>query len=179
MVFRRFNRSLHPVISTKNVHETSSILGAVTNTTALVLVTTVDSATLAVPNSVERGSSVNSLFLSLFFYSEGGELATEVPLVDWYIMKNPGGNFSGFDATNFPTPGAQGTHDNKRYIFHTEKGLAGGGDASLTGVPMVFKGVIRIPRHMRKMNANDTIIINARSNFATKFCIQVIYKWFH
>ncbi len=175
----RFRRSLHPVISTKNVHETSGILGAGTNTTALTLVTTVDSASLAVPNSVERGGNVGSFFLSAFFIGEGGELASEVPLVDWYVMKNPGGNFSGFDATNFPTPGAQGVHDNKRYIFHTEKGLTGGGDASLSGVPMIFKNPIRIPRHMQKMNANDTIILNARSNFATKFCVQVIYKWMH
>ncbi len=175
----RFNRSLHPVVSTKNVQEFSGIMAASTNATSLTIVTTVDSATLAVPNSVERGSTVNSFFFSCFFITEGGEIANEVPLVDWYLMKNPGGNFTGFDTTNFPTPGSQGVHDNKRYIFHTEKGLAGGGDVSLSGVPMIFKGVIRIPRHMRKMNANDTIIFNTRSNFATKFCAQAIYKWYH
>ncbi len=180
MVFRR-NRgnALRPVISTKNVTETSAILAAGTDTVVLTVVNTVDSATLAANNSVERGAKVNGLFLSCFWYSEGGELASEVPLVDWYIMKNNGNNFSGFDATNFPTPGAQGTHDNKRFIFHTEKGLTGGGDASLSGVPMIFKGVIALPRGMRKMNANDRIIICARSNFATKFCIQAIYKWYH
>ncbi len=139
----------------------------------------VDSATLAASDSVERGSTINSIFLSLFFYSEGGEVATEVPLVDWYIIKNPGDTFTAFDATELPTPGNTGVHDNKRYIFHTEKGLAGGRDASLSGVPMVFKGVLRIPRVYRKMNANDKITIAARTNFATKFCCQAIYKWFH
>ncbi len=178
MVFNRGNR-LRPVVSTKNVVETSAILGAGVDTVALTVVNTVDSATLAASNSVERGSTVNGVFMSLFFIAEGGEVANEVPLVDWYVFKNNGNNFSGFDATNLPTPGATGIHDNKRYIIHTEKGLTGGGDVSLAGVPMVFKGVIVLPRSFRKMNANDRLIIVARANFATKFCIQAIYKWFH
>ncbi len=180
MVFRRrMGNALRPIISTKNVVETSSILAAGTDTVALTVVNTVEAPTLATTNSVGRGAKVNGIFVSMFYITEGGEIAAEVPLVDWYIMKNNGNNFSGFDATNLPTPGATGSHDNKRFIFHTEKGLAGGGDASLSGVPMVFKGVIAFPRGMRKMNANDRIIICARANFATKFCIQAIYKWYH
>ncbi len=180
MVFRRRQgNALRPVISTKNVIETSGILAAGTNTVALTLIDTADSASLAVSNSVERGSKVNGVFISLFFYSEGGEVANEVPLVDWYIFKNPGDNYSGFAAGQLPIPGSTGISDNKRYIFHTEKGLTGGGDASLAGVPMVFKGVIALPRAFRKMNANDRVIIVARANFATKFCIQCIYKWYH
>ncbi len=155
-------------------------MAAGTNTVLDLIVATVDSATLAQVDSVERGSTINGIFLSVFFISEGGEIANEVPLVDWYIIKNPGNNFANtFDATNLPTPGATGSHDNKRFIFHTEKGLTGGGDASLSGIPMVFKGVIRIPRVYRKMNANDVIQVAARANFATKFCIQAIYKWYH
>ncbi len=181
MVFRRgFRRSLHPVISTKNVEDTSTVLAATTNTVIDVLAVAVETPTLAATDSVARGSTINGLYLSLFFISEGGEVANEVPLVDWYILKNPGNNFaSTFDASNLPTPGNTGSHDNKRYIFHEEKALAGGGDASLAGVPMAFKGVIVIPRGMRKMNANDRIVIAARANFATKFCLKAIYKWYH
>ncbi len=155
-------------------------MAAGTDTIIVTIANTVDAPTLAVNNQVGRGSSINGLFLSIFFYTEGGEVANEVPLVDWYILKNPGFSFTTvFDAANLPTPGATGVHDNKRFIFHTEKGLAGGGDASLAGVPMVFKSVLAIPRGMRKMNANDRIIICARANFATKFCVQAIYKWYH
>ncbi len=175
----RFRRNLHPVISTKNVSETSSIVGAGVNTVLLTLVNTVDAPTLAATNSVARGATVNGVFLSIFIYSEGGEVANEVPLADWYIIKNPGGNFTTFSATGLPTPGATGSFDNKRFIFHTEKGLTGGGDASLTGVPMVFKGVIALPRGFRKMNANDSVQICIRTNFAAKVCVQAIYKWFH
>jgi len=175
----RFRRSLHPVVSTKNVSESAQIIAATTNTILQTVVNTVEAPTLAATNSVARGSTVNGIYLSLFIYSEGGEVSNEVPLVDWYIMKNPGGNFTTFSATGLPSPGATGSHDNKRYIFHTEKGLTGGGDASLAGVPMVFKGVLVLPRGMRKMNANDTVIVAIRSNFAIKVCIQAIYKWFH
>ncbi len=180
MVFRRrMGNALRPVVSTKNVIETSGILAAGVNTVALTLIDTADSASLAVSNSVERGSKVNGIFLSIFFYTEGGEVANEVPLVDWYILKNNGDSLAGFGVNDLPIPGSSGISDNKRYIFHTEKGLAGGGNASLAGVPMVFKGVIALPRGFRKMNANDRVIIVARANFATKFCIQSIYKWYH
>ncbi len=172
--------ALRPIISTKNVVETSGILPAGTDTVLDELTNAVDAPTLAVTNSVARGSKVNGLFLSLYFITEGGEVANEVPLVDWYIIKNPGFSFTTvFDATNLPTPGSTGDHDNKRFIFHTEKALAGGGNASLSGVPMVFKGVIVIPKGYQKHNANDRIQVCARANFATKFCIQSIYKWYH
>ncbi len=167
----RFRKNLHPVVSTKNVNETSGIIAAGTNTILLNVTTTVDAPTLAAINSVQRGSTVNGFFLSIFFYTEGGEVASEVPLVDWYVIKVPGNNFTTFGAGLLPVPGSQGINDNKRFVFHTEKGLSGGGDASLAGVPMVFKGVIGIPRGFRKHNAEDRILIAARANFATKFCV--------
>ncbi len=177
MVFRR---GLRPINSTKNIREASGILAATTNTIIDVIVITVENATLANSDQIERGSTVNSVFLSNFFISEGGEVANEVPLVDWYIIKDTGGRMraAGFVADGLPTPGATGVHENKRYILHTEKGLTGGGDASLSGVPMIFKGVIRIPRGMRSFKANDELTVVGRSNFATKFCNQAIYKWF-
>ncbi len=179
MVFRR-QKALHPVVSTKNISELSSIIPAVTNTVSLIIADAVDNPALAQLDEVERGSVINGMFFSCFFYSEGGEIANEVPLVDWYIIKDPGGSFGNtFNATSLPTPGATGVHVNKRYIIHTEKGLAGGGDASLNGVPMVFKGVIAFPKHLRRMNSGDRWLFCTRSNFATKTCSQAIYKWYH
>ncbi len=178
--FRGRGNALRPIISTKNVVETSGILAANTNTVLDTITNALETPSLAVTESVARGATVNGLYYSLFFITEGGEVANEVPLVDWYIIKNPGNNFqTTFDATNLPSPGSTGSHDNKRFIFHTEKALAGGGNASLTGVPMVFKGVIIIPRGYKKHNANDRILVCARANFATKFCSQAIYKWYH
>ncbi len=119
------------------------------------------------------------MFVEIFFISEGGEVANEVPLVDWYLIKNGGNSFGAtFDASNLPTPGATGLHINKRHILHEEKGLTGGGNASLTGIPMVFKGVIRIPKGSQRIGESDVFRICARANFASKFCVKVIYKWF-
>ncbi len=177
MVFRRRSDSRRPIDSVKHIVETSGIIAAGTNTVLLNLATEVATYTVADIDGVPVGANVNSMFLSCFFIAEGGELATEVPLVDWYIIKNPGSTWgTTFDATNLPTPGATGSHINKRHIFHTEKGLTGGGEVSLAGIPMVFKGVISIPRHMRRFGSDDAITVCARANFATKFCFQAIYK---
>ncbi len=169
-----------PIVSIKNVFDASNVLVAGANTTIAQFADAVDSATLADPNGVEKGSKIYSFFLTIYIYSEGGELATEVPLVDWYVCKDPGTLMQtiGFSATGFPTPGATGTHLNKRFIFHEEKGLAGGGDASLSGVPMVFKGVLKVPKGYQTMRIGDRLTLNIRSNFAAKVCTKVIYKWY-
>ncbi len=160
----------------KHVVDSSSILGAGVSTVAQPTIDGVDAYQLSDVNGVPTGSSVNGIYLSMFFISEGGELAAEVPLVDWYLIHNPGDAFgTTFDGNNLPTPGVTGSHKNKRFIIHEEKGLTGGGDASLAGVPMVFKGVIGIPRKWRRIGQDDGIIICARANFATKFCIKTIY----
>ncbi len=174
---RRGGMSLRPVDSKKHIVEISGILGAGVNTVALTLIAGVDTYTLPDSDGVPTGSRVNGIFISSFYIAEGGEVANEVPLVDWYVIHNPGNAFTTtFNVANLPTPGATGVHLNKRHIVHTEKGLTGGGDVSLAGIPMVFKGVIVLPKQWRRIGENDTWLLCARSNFATKFCIQAIYK---
>ncbi len=173
----RMNSSRRPIDSKKHIVELSGILAAGTNTVVLNLIDGLDTYTLATANGVPTGAKVSSFYLSAFFYGEGGEIANEVPLVDWYVIKNPGNAWGiTFTATTLPTPGATGVHKNKRYIIHTEKALTGGGDVSLSGVPMAFKGVIRIPRGMQRTGEDDRLLFCARANFATKFYIQAIYK---
>ncbi len=179
MVFSRRGMSLRPIQSTKHIVEFSGILAAGANTVLLTVASGTDNPVLANVSEVQPGHKIGSIFVSFFAITEGGEVANEVPLVDWYIINNPGNTFAAtFTATTNPTPGATGSHINKRFIFHTEKGLAGGGDASLAGVPMIFKGVLKVPRGRQRVGQNDRITINARSNFATKFCVQCIYKSF-
>ncbi len=168
---------LRPIDSVKHIVTSTSVLVAITNTVVVPVTDGVDTYTLADTNGVPTGAKVSSFFLSAYFISEGGEVASEVPLVDWYIIHNPGGVYgTTFDADNLPTPGSTGSHKNKRHIIHEERGLAGGGDASLSGVPMIFKGVIRIPRGMQRVGQDDTIQLVARATFNTKFCVQCIYK---
>ncbi len=136
----------------------------------------VRNAVLANASDIDVGSKVSSIFYEIFVFSEGGEIANEVPLVDFYFLKNPGNSWGAFNATNLPTPGATGTHINKRHVLHEEKGLAGGGDVSLAGVPMVFKGSIRIPRGRQRFGESDQFIVAIRTNFASKVCCKAIYK---
>ncbi len=179
MVFRNRGMGLRPINSIKNVVDNSGLIPAVTNTSIHLPIFGVRNADLATSNEVDVGSKISSVFIELFFFSEGGELANEVPLVDWYIIKDPGNSWSTvFDAGNLPTPGATGVHKNKRHILHEEKGLTGGGNLSLSGVPMVFKGVIKIPRGRQRWGEADVLRIAARTNFATKFCVKTVYKWF-
>ncbi len=176
MGLRQRNR-LRPIDSVKHIVETSGILAASTNTVLMDIIKGADTYTLAQVEEVPTGARVNSFFFSAFFIAEGGEVANEVPLVDWYLIKNSGNTFGTvFTATTHPTPGTTGTHVNKRFIIHTEKGLTGGGEVSLAGVPMIFKGVIRIPRMFQRVGQDDKLSLAARSNFATKFCLQAIYK---
>ncbi len=176
----RFRRNFHPVNSRKNIVETSGILGAGTVSLLDTITRTVEDASLANQDEVEPGCTISSIYLSLYFISEGGEIASEVPLVDWYICMDKANVMGtiGFTANGLPSPGSTGTHKNKYKIFHTEKALAGGGDISLAGVPMVFKGVLKIPKMWRTHHIDDQIKIVGRSNFATKFCLQAIYKWY-
>ncbi len=174
-----FRRNLQVINRRKNVVDQSGILAAGVNTVLDNIITVVDQADLASVDEVTTGSRVNGFFMSFFAIAEGGEIANEVPLVDWYVIKDSGGAFgTTFDATHLPTPGATGSHVNKRWIIHEEKGLAGGGDASLSGVPMIFKGVLGVPKHMRRMAISDRFRFIARANFATKQCTKFIYKWY-
>ncbi len=176
MPFHRGN-SLRPIDSVKHIVETSGIIAAGTNTVQSTLIKGVDAYALADTDGVPTGAKVNGIFLSVYIITEGGEIANEVPLVNWYIIKSAAGVFgSAFSAALLPTPGATGSHKNKSKIIHTEKGLAGGGDVSLAGVPMVFKGVIVIPKGMRRIAQEDAFLLCIRTNFATKICTQAIYK---
>ncbi len=160
--------------SIKHVVDTSGALsGAGVSTSVLAKVVDARSTPFD-PSECVVSETVNGFFISIFVIG-----ATGAPLngpIDWYIAKArssqappPGGDF--------PTPGATGGSDLRNQIFHEEKGLAGSGD----GTPMVFKGVIVVPRSMRRMRSGDQFFVSLRSaditNDAT-FCVKGIYKSF-
>ncbi len=118
---------LRPIHSVKHIVETSGVLSAGSNTVMLNLVDGQDEYSLSDVDGVPTGSKVFSLYISVFAIAEGGEVAAEVPLVDWYVIAVPGNVWgTTFGANDLPTPGTTGVHINKRHIFHTEKGLTGG-----------------------------------------------------
>ncbi len=162
-----FRRSIQPVNRVKHVVDVS---GGLTSTTS-----TVDFAVVVAQRSIPMGanecllaSTINGLFLSIYIIGSTG-----APLsgpLDWYIHKRRAGQAS----ASFPVPGNTGVSDLRNQIFHEEKGLSGSGD----GTPMVFKGVIAIPKGMRRMRQGDILSIKLVATGADtpNFCIKAIYN---
>ncbi len=154
-----------PVNSFKHVIDTTGSLVAGTVSTNPIM-TAGNARDSATPVLVAVGSKVTSFYVSVFIL---GNTGSDSGLVDWYLWRNARGQTVG---GNTPDPGTTGTSDVRNFIIHEEKGLA----ATQDGTPMVFKGVIRIPKHMQRLALNDQWQIRILSDFAATFCIKVIYK---
>ncbi len=185
MVFRRMGFAKRPINSTKHVIDFSTAVAGLANTQlgpnstghgpALVRAAE-DASQVQLSNEeiVPDGSRVSSVYLSIFVCGDVNEAApSAIPLVDWYIIYDKGGQLTTFDASGMPTPGATGTHRNKSKILHEEKGIVG---EKNDGSKMVFQGVIRIPRGQQRFTRVDGLKIAFRSNFDTVLCLKAIYK---
>ncbi len=141
--------------------------GAASVNDICVAVPNVDPTTF-VPGDVRVGAKVNGFFISLFVIGSSG--ASLDASINWYIIKTHD------QQTSVPLPGSTGVSEIRNQIFHEEKGLAGSAD----GTPMAFKGVIAIPRGMRRMRQGDkfsiSIAINASATVDARFCLKAIYK---
>ncbi len=166
MARSRLGNQIH---SFKHVIDTS---GGLTSTKSIVsLALGVEVKTVDSPNQVLVGETINGIYLSIFIIGSTGA-PLEGPL-DWYIAKARAGQNQN---TSFPDPGNTGISDVRNQIIHEEKGLSGSGD----GTPMVFKGVIAIPKGMRRMREGDEIIVQLKATGADapNFCVKAIYKSF-
>ncbi len=123
------------------------------------------------PVEVVLGSTVNAVFISIFVIDDSAT-GLSGP-IDWYIAKS---RTSQNPTTNFPDPGATGVSLVRNQIFHEEKGLSGSQD----GTPMVFKGVIALPKSMRRFREGDVLFIKVGCNTGDtcNFCIKAIYNEF-
>ncbi len=168
MVFRRFNRGnyLRPVNRIKHVVDNQFATALDTNVdTTLVFAS--DTPDLATAAEVETGAVIRSIFLAIEVVNTG---ATGV-LANAYFMifKNPGGNLT------FPKPNVVGTDDNKRYVFHQEMLMLQMVDNS--NPRTLFKGVLKLPRHLQRFGPNDTLIARVFSpGVELTGCVQCHYK---
>ncbi len=168
MPFRRMSRLGNIVKSYKHVVD---LEGGLTSTASVNVLATGTDDVISPLTQVPTGSTINGIFISFYIIGDTG--APLAGPLDWYIAKLRSGQTA---ATDFPAPGLTGVSSVRNQIFHEEKGLSGSGD----GTPMVFKGVIVIPKGMRRMRAGDVIFIKAKSNTTDtpSFCIKAIYKHF-
>ncbi len=167
--FRRSSRN--PIQSVKHIIDTE---GALTggSTADVPISTTVESRSDPFnPVELTIGETVNAFFLSIFLIGAGG--AGVAGSINWYIGKARAGQAIG----SFPAPALTGPSDFRNQIFHEEKGLVGSAD----GTPMAFKGVIVVPKGMRRSRSGDQFFIKLRATDNVNdvnFCVKAIYKSF-
>ncbi len=167
---RRFSRSLgmRPINRIKHVIDSqfAVALGVVED---LTIVKSSDTPTLAATAQCETGSTVKSIFLTVEVVNTG---ATGV-LANAYMMifKNPGNNLT------MPNPNGVGVSDNKKYVFHQEMIMLQMVDNS--NPRTLFKGVLKIPRHLQRNGPADEIVVRVFSpGVELSGCIQAHYKEF-
>ena len=166
--FRRQN--LRPVNSRKHVVDIQGGLVAGTQT-FVDLANTVDAPVLAQNDEVATASTINALFLNVQVAATGTAALANVYMI---VYKNPGNNVG---VSNIPNANAVGISDFKKNIFHQEMIMT---EKNTTAIPRtLFKGVLKLPKHFRRMGYDDHVIIALYApgvNF--DFCVQCIYKEF-
>ncbi len=158
--------------SIKHVVDSEGALSGATNSTNVIANAVNAYADPRNPTEVLTGSTVNAFFLSIFIIGATGSGNTGS--INWYIAKRREGQIS---PDVFPNAGATGVSNVRNQIFHEEKGLSG----SIDGTPMAFKGVVVVPRGMRRMREGDDFVVRLRGTDGVtdyNFCVKAIYKSF-
>ncbi len=168
--YRRMNMAIRPIQRIKHIVDNSATLTAGT-TLVNVLAEATDTPTLAVTNSVSVGSKINGIFLNVQMTGNEAD-AGQIPNVYMIIYKNPGGLI-----TSSINPTSTGDDNNKKLIIHQEMVM---NENSATGTPRsLFKGVIVIPKGMRRFGSGDSLDMATRSTAQNiTLCSQAIYKEF-
>ncbi len=163
----RFRSGLHPVNTQKHVVDNQGGLVAGTQT-FVSLIQAVDNAVLANPDDVDTASTINGIFLNIQVAATGTAALANVYMM---IYKNPGNMIVG----GIPNANVVGASDFKRQVFHQEMIMT---EKNTTAIPRtLFKGVLVIPKKMRKMFRDDSIQLGLFApgvNF--DYCVQCIYK---
>jgi len=164
---------LRPVKSYKHIVDTS---GLVTNVVSISdVIVGADNPTLANVAQVETASTVSAIFLNVQVYRVA--VSSGVARFYFIVWKNPGG------ALITPNPSATGSDADKRHIIHQEMIVLNNSPPvdGQTFPRTMFKGVIRIPRNLKRFGINDKLsvaFITPDSTGTANFCLQCIYKEF-
>ncbi len=163
--FRRFNRNKNPIVARKHIVDQQG--GLVAGTPTFVnLVKGVDNPVVTNVIDCQVSSRVNSIFLNVQVASSNTASLANVYMI---VFGNPS------TAITMPNANVTGASDHKKQIFHTEMIMT---EKNTTAVPRtLFKGVLMIPKHFRRIGQDDTIAIQLFSPGNTfDFCVECIYK---
>ncbi len=166
-------RSTHPINRIKHVRDIQQAL-PVNSNLSVQIARADDAPALASTEEVLTGSVINGFFATVeAVASATGD--TKTPNIYIYFAKNPGGNLT------FPNGNAVGADDNKKYVFHQEMVMIQG-NATSNGTPRnIFKGVLSIPKHLRRMGPNDILSMHMfipSTGVAINICAQFHYREF-
>ncbi len=151
----------------KNVRYLESSTG--TTITNLTLVNAVDSPALTASADVERGCTINNIWISLDFC---GLAATGVlQSTSVFLMKNPGSNLTE------PTPRTEGTSNEKKFIFKTWTQMTMRNQDG--NPPYHWEGWVKIPKQYRRFGSNDQLNMSvATTTAAGHLSVLALYKWY-
>ncbi len=132
-----------------------------------------DAPTIGNTASVITGSIINGFYIVTELQASETS-TTDTPNFYWILYKNPGDNIG-----SWPNGNAIGSSDKKRFVIHQEMVML---NPVNSGVPrIVFKGVVAVPKSMRRMAPGDKWIIQLfipSTGTAVNACTQVHFKEF-
>ncbi len=167
----RYRTSLRPINRIKHVADSQTSIPINTNVPVIIAVAK-DNPVLSVASECALGCKINAFFISVEVVASELD-AGATPNFYWYLWKNPGANLTA------PQPNSVGTSDNKKHVIHQEMVMI---NAVVNGTPRsVFKGVIVIPKGMRRMGPEDQWLMQhfiPSTGVTVNSCAQVHYKEF-
>ncbi len=157
---------MRPIKSIKHVIDIQGGLTAGTQSVNAIA-NGVDVYSLSDADGIPTGARINSFFLNVQVAATQASALANVYMI---VYKNPGSNM-----TAFPNANAVGVSDHKKFIFHQEMIMT---EKNTTAIPRtLFKGVLKIPKHMRRWGADDKMDVALFTPGVTfDYCLQAIYK---
>ena len=161
---------LVPVVSNKEVIDSTVLLASAAVTTNVDLATAVNDY-LGTIGTCPLGSAIKGFYLEISYNLN----QNIVGAFDWFLAKRQMGQV----ATTFPLPGSVGGNFFRKRIYHERKGVLDGGNGSNIG-GQTSKSVefIKIPKSFKKMSEGDVWFLRLRGTTNYSFCVKCIYKWY-
>ena len=167
---QRRGSGLIPVVSNKEVIDSTVLLAAAAVTTDVDIATAVNGY-IGTIGTCPLASSIKGFYLEISYNLN----QNIVGAFDWYLAKRQLGQ----PASAYPVPGTTGGDPFRKRIFHERKGVLDGGNGSNIG-GQTSKSVefIAIPKSFKKMSENDVWFLRFRGTTNYSFCLKAIYKWY-
>ena len=170
MVRRNRRQSLIPVVSNKEIVDSTVLLASAAVTTDVDIATAVNGYVGTI-GTCPLASAIKGFYLEISYNLN----QNIVGAFDWFLAKRQMGQ----TAAVFPLPGSTGGNVFRKRIFHERKGVLDGGNGSNIG-GQTSKSVefIAIPKSFKKMSEGDIWFLRFRGTTNYSFCLKAIYKWY-